>query len=89
MANKKKQKMPVETDSTYFLKIVMFLILGSLWLRIESFPDWSLPVPLGLVIGLVYASHDHFRVDRKIEFAILLVATFVAFWLPIGINVQL
>ncbi len=90
MANKTKKKpKAAETDSAYFLKLVMYLILGSQWLRIESLPEWSIPIPLGLLIGLVFASHDHFKIDRKIEYALLLVATFVAFWLPMGIVIQL
>ena len=62
MAKKKN----VESDSTYLLKLVLFLILGSQWLRIENFPDWSIPIPLGLIIGVFFASHDHFKIDRKI-----------------------
>jgi hypothetical protein len=91
MANKKQKRLlrAQEPDSAYFLKLVLYLILGSQWLRIESLPDWSVPIPIGLLVGLFYASHDHFKIDRKIEFALLLVATFVAFWLPMGINVQL
>ena len=85
---KKKNQQKVEADSTFFLKLVMFLILGSQWLRIEQLPDWSVPIPIGLLIGLVFASHDHFAIDRKIEFALLLVAAFVSFWLPMGIIVQ-
>ena len=86
---KKKQKRVKETDSAYFLKMVMYLIVGSQWLRIESLPEWSVPIPLGLLIGIWFASHDHFKIDRKIEFAVLLVATVVSFWLPVGIVIQI
>jgi len=85
MTKKKANKRNTESDSTYILKLVMFLILGSQWLRIESLPEWSVPIPVGLIVGLIFASHDHFRIDRKIEYALLLVASFVAFWLPMGI----
>lgn len=89
MAQRKKQKRVQESDSTYFLKLVVFLILGVQWLRIEHLPDWSVPIPVGLIIGLVFASHEHFQIDRKIEYLILLIAAFVAFWLPsIGIVVR-
>ena len=86
---KKKQKRVKETDSAYFLKMVMYLIVGSQWLRIESLPEWSVPIPLGLLIGIWFASHDHFKIDRKIEFAVLLVATFVSFCLLVGIVIQI
>lgn len=85
---KRTKKTAQEPDSAYFLKIVMYLIVGSQWLRIEHMPKWSLPIPLGLIIGLFFASHDHFAIDRKIEYALLIVSAFIAFWLPIGIVVQ-
>lgn len=85
----KKQSKNTETDSQYFLKLVVFLILGAQWIRVESFPDWSIPIPIGLIIGLVFASHDHFQIDRKIEYVVLLLATFIGFWLPIGLVIDI
>jgi hypothetical protein len=86
---KRKPKQTQEADSTFFLKLVLFLILGSQWVRIENLAEvWSVPLPIGLVIGLFFASHDHFQIDRKIEYALLLVAAFIAFWLPVGIFIQ-
>lgn len=90
MAIKKKKpsKQLDETDSAYFLKLVMYLILGVQWFRILPENGTQIPIPVGLFIGLAFASHDHFKIDRKIEFAVLLVATLVAFWLPIGIELR-
>lgn len=88
--NKKTLKKPIqEPDSSYFLKLVLFMILGAQWVRIESLPEWSVPLPIGLLIGLWFASHDHFQIDRKIEYALLLVSTFVSFWLPLGLILSL
>ncbi len=87
-SSKRSKTIAAEPDSAYFLKLVMYLIVGSQWLRSESVPDWRVPIPLGLIIGLLFASHDHFAIDRKIEFAVLLVATFIAFWLPMGVIIQ-
>lgn len=81
---KRKQK---ESDQAFFLKLVLFLILGSLWVRYFPNENTQIPVPVGLVVGLAFASHDHFKIDRKIEYALLLVAMFVSFWLPIGIYI--
>lgn len=78
----------IEPDSVFFLKIVIFLILGTQWIYIESLPNWQAPIPVGLILGLVFATHEHFQIDRKIEYAVLLVATFIAFWLPIGITIS-
>lgn len=66
----------------------MYLIMGSLWLRIET-ATMTIPLPVGLVIGLIFATHEHFKTDRKIEYAVLLVAMFVGLWLPIGLTVAI
>lgn len=88
MAKTKKQS-SVEPDSVYFLKLVLYVVLGSFWLKFASpiqIGDFLLHgFPLGLIIGLIFASHDHFRVDRKIEYAILILVTIVTFFLPAGI----
>lgn len=82
----KNKKANNDIDSTYFLKLVMYLIIGSLWLRIDT-GNTVIPIPVGLIIGLVFATHEHFKLDRKIEYAILLMAMFVGLWLPIGLTV--
>lgn len=83
-----KNRLSVEPDSTFFLKLTVFLILGSQWIYIERLPDWQIPIPVGLILGLVFATHEHFQIDRKIEYAVLVVATFISFWLPIGLVIQ-
>jgi hypothetical protein len=86
--SKKTKKTPKQIDSTYFLKLVLYLILGSLWLRIDNGLH-VIPIPVGLIIGLVFASHEHFQMDRKIEYAVLLMAMFVGLWLPIGLTIAI
>ena len=82
----KKQPVPQELDSVYFLKLIMYLILGSQWVRVTK-SGFQLPLPYGLMIGLLFARHDRFQIDRKIEYAILLIAMFIGFWLPIGYEI--
>ena len=91
MATKKKKsiKAKPETDSAYFLKIVLYLILSSVWVRVTLDSGAEYPLPLGALLALVYASHDHFQIDRKIEYAMILMAMFVSFWLPIGPYISL
>jgi hypothetical protein len=43
--------------------------------------------PLGLFIGLLFAAHDHFQMDRKIEFAGGIIVTIITFYVPAGIVV--
>jgi hypothetical protein len=85
MKTQKRQKsQTTEMDSVYVLKLVMYLIIGTLWLRIGQANGNTIPLPIGLVVGLVFAAHDHFKIDRKIEFAVLLVAMLIGFWSQIG-----
>lgn len=83
---KKKSTKTTESDSAYFLKIVLYIVLGTLWLKfaepimIGGFQLFGLP--LGLILGLVFASHDHFQIDRKIEYAVLIIVAIVSFIVP-------
>lgn len=86
---KRSSRTKPEADSTYLLKLVMYLILGSLWAKISISDTSQLPLPVGFLVGLWFASKDHFQIDRKIEYAVLLVAMLVGFWLPIGMYISL
>jgi hypothetical protein len=81
-------KQQTELDTTYFLKIVVFLVLGSQWIFIERAAEWQMPIPVGFILGLVFATHEHFEIDRKIEYVILIMAAFISFWLPLGLVIQ-
>lgn len=87
MAKKKKQKRQAESDSVYILKLVLYLMLGSQWVRISK--GMTYPIPYGAIIGVLFARHDHFKIDRKIEYAVLLGSMFVGFWLPMGLEILL
>ena len=87
---KKKHKQPAqELDSSYLLKLVLYMIIGTQWLRFVQ-PDGStIPIPLGLFIGIAFAMHDHFQIDRKIEYAVLLLTMLIGFYSQIGIFITL
>ena len=79
----------VETDGAYFLKLVLYIIIGSQWLWLVGADSaYVVPFPIGLVIGLFFASHEKFQIDRKIEYAILLIAMLIGFWAGIGITLH-
>jgi ABC-type dipeptide/oligopeptide/nickel transport system permease component len=86
--NKKVAVKTKESDSQYFLKMVFYLIAGSIWLRISK-DSTTIPFPIGLLLGIWFARMDKFQIDRKIEYAILLVSAFISFWLPIGLEIVL
>lgn len=77
----KEKKEDIELDSVYFLKIVLYFLMGSMWV---SFGESGIAVPVGLAAGLIFASHDHFKIDRKIEVVVLLIASVLSFVAPIG-----
>ena len=92
MAKKQKPTQTAELDGVFVLKLVLYVVLGSLWLKLQtSTTDSSLsfPIPVGLVVGLLFASHEHFQIDRKIEYAVLVVATLIGLMVPYGIFVGL
>jgi hypothetical protein len=79
-------RQPQELDSVYFLKLVLYIIIGAQWLKLTNAAGtWQIPIPLGLFIGIIFARHDHFQLDRKIEYAVLLVAMLIGFWAQIGL----
>lgn len=86
---KKSSKETPEPDSTYFLKLVLFVILGTLWIKLSDplliGPFMVSGIPIGLFIGLIFAAHEHFQVDRKLEYTVLLLMTIVSYFLPAGI----
>ena len=78
-----------ELDGVYLLKLALYVILGSMWVKLSHGDSLNLPIPVGLIIGLIFASHEHFRIDRKIEFAVLLVAMLVGYFVPYGLYISL
>jgi hypothetical protein len=88
MAKTKTKSNATELDLNYLLKMIVYLVLGSFWLRIQTKTS-QIPVPVGFIIGLALARQEKLQIDRKLEYAILLMAMFIGFWLPIGLGVSL
>ena len=90
MAKRKNKNQTNETDGGFLLKIVLYAVLGSLWLKVQtsttiSSTSLSIPLPLGLAVGVLFSSHEHFQIDRKIEYAVLVVAALVGLIIPFGL----
>jgi len=85
---KKRSAEAQELDGVYLLKLALYVILGSLWIKISNGDGLNIPIPVGLIIGLIFASHEHFRIDRKIEYAVLLLAMLVGYFLPYGLYIN-
>lgn len=80
----RKKAVAKETDSAYFLKILLYFMLGLIWLKLNGRPI----VPLGLIVGLLISTHEHFQIDRKMEYVILLIATMLGIGGGIALNIS-
>lgn len=79
-----------ESDSTYFLKLVVIVIFGTMWLKFEQPVEWNglifTAIPLGIMIGLlVVRAFEHHQDDRKIWYAVLIIVGVISYFVPAGI----
>lgn len=86
---KNKTKRTAEFDGVYILKLVLYVLLGSLWLKVDKGSAAAVSLPIGLAVGLVFASHEHFRIDRKVEYAALVIAALIGLIAPYGLFISL
>lgn len=73
MNKSRKKSVARESDDAYFLKILIYFVLGTIWLKYNGYVVF----PVGMLLGIVVAQKDHFSIDRRIEYAILLVAAVI------------
>lgn len=75
--------------SHFFLRFVLFAILGAVWIKLPGvihIGNFAVDVfPIGLVIGIVFACFERFRMGRHIEIGILAVMATISYFLPIAI----
>lgn len=83
----KKAVQPVEKDSVFFMKLVFYFLLGAMWVRLVGVgsDDVTISIPLGFIVGIFFARHEHFTIDRKIEYVVLFMAMVLSFYLPVGV----
>lgn len=79
-----------ESDGRYLLKLVLIILLGTVWLKFaHPLQIGGLVVaglPVGMLFGLVLVSRmERYQFDRKIWYAILIIVTILSYFLPAGI----
>lgn len=79
-----------ETDSWYILKLVIALLLGTLWLKFSSpITIGELVfngIPAGALVGLVIARlYEPLQINRRIWYVTLIVTALITYFLPAGI----
>lgn len=75
-------------EGVFLLKILLYMLLGSMWLKLSNGGSVSIGLPVGFIVGLIFTSHDHFQIDRKIEYAILLIAMLFGYFASYGLYVN-
>lgn len=86
---KTKKKRNTELDGAFVLKLVLYVILGSLWVKVhKNGSNVDIPLPVGLLFGLLFTSHEHFRIDRKIEYAVVVIAALFGLIAPYGLFIN-
>jgi len=76
-------------DGVFALKLALYLVLGTMWIKVTDGHVVTVPIPIGLILGMILTSHEHFKLDRKIEYAVLMVAALIGFFAPFGLYVAL
>lgn len=89
MGKQNKKSAETEEDSSFILKIVIYILLSSFWIKFQVPIELGLMtisgLPVGLLAGLILASQDRFQIDRKIEYVVLFIMTIITYFLPAGI----
>ena len=80
----------VESDGQYLFKLVVVLLLGTIWLRFNSPMQWMgtlfTAIPLGVFVGMILIHKlEKLQSDRKIWYAVLVIAGVIGNFLPTGI----
>jgi hypothetical protein len=79
-----------EADGVYFLKLIVVVILSTLWLKLATPLSWhGIPMggfPIGAMVTLVAIRLlEKNPYDRKIWFAVLVMVTILSYFVPAGI----
>jgi len=80
----------VEADGVYFLKLVIVVLLSTLWLKLATPLSWhGIPLggfPIGAMVTLISIKlFERDQYDRKIWFAVLTIVTILSYFVPAGI----
>lgn len=89
-STKRKNTSSNQFDGAYILKLTLYVIFGSLWVKItKTGTSLDFPLPIGLAVGIFFTSHEHFKIDRKIEYAVLIVAALFGYLAPYGLFINI
>ncbi len=80
----KKPKRSIAHDFVFLVKAGIYLLLGTVWIGFGGHRF----IPVGLILGFGFSQFDFLRIDRKIEYALLVVGALFGLY-GLGITIQL
>jgi hypothetical protein len=81
-----KTKRYYESDFAFLIKAALYLMLGLTWLSVNG----SRMIPVGVILGFVFSKVDVLRIDRKIEYALLVVGALLGLvFTGIGLTISI
>ena len=81
---KPKAKHSLARDFAFLVKAALYLLLGTVWI---AFGGHRL-LPIGVIVGFGLSQIEFLRIDRKIEYALLVVGALFGLY-GLGITIQL
>ena len=69
MSKKSTSKRFYESDFAFLIKSALYLILGTVWIGWGGL-RW---IPIGVIVGFGFSKIEVLRINRKIEYALLVV----------------
>lgn len=84
MAKRKRIQRPSDVDGLFLLKLLLYVLVGSMWLKFVSGGSVTFGLPIGFIAGLFFVRYERFRIDRKMEYVALLVTMLVGYFAPYG-----
>lgn len=94
MAEKQKKqrwrntRMP-ETDGVFLLKVMLYIVLGTFWIKFGQPLQLGTALlnglPVGFLIGMFIAAREKRQINRKIAYSLLIIVTILCYFFPAGV----
>lgn len=90
--NRRGKERRYEKESWFFLKLVIFVILSALWLRLSQplavGPLVIQAVPIGLMVALLLVLKiEKYQFNRKIWYVTLIMMAILTSFTPVGVMI--
>lgn len=80
----KRPRHTILIDLGFLIKSALYLLLGTFWISFGSH-RW---LPAGVLLGFCFSQIEILRIDRKVEYALLVVGALFGLY-GLGITLQL